>query len=176
MKRSLPLFVAAVLAVGLTLAGTGPAGAAKFDNCDLLTKKQASKILGYKVVATKLTKDKSTGAEECEFRTKHYFGKNFVELGAPYKLQITTQPLTDEVETALATLQQDSDSEAVPELGDDVFFTPSNELVAVVPPLVIQFDVANYSTEGGSIDDIVHAPPIAAAKILLPTFRKVTDR
>ena len=55
VKRFVPLLLAVTIA-GLLTVVAAPAGAAKFDNCDLLTKKQVSKILGHKVVATKLDK------------------------------------------------------------------------------------------------------------------------
>ncbi|MFN8027794.1 MAG: hypothetical protein U0W40_15980 [Acidimicrobiia bacterium] len=176
MKRVVILMAAVLAALPVLALGAVPAGAAKADNCDLLTKKQASKILGHKVVATKLTREASTGAEQCEWRTNYYFPGNFKKLGAPYKLKVTTQPLTADVEKTIATLKENPKSEAVPELGDDVFFTASNELVAVVDPLVVQFEVSNYTTEGGSYDDIVYGPPKAAAAALLPLFADATKK
>lgn len=173
MKRLLLLFVAAGLAVGLTVAGSGAAGAAKPNNCDLLTKKQASNFLGYKVVATKLTREKSTGAEQCEWRTQHYFGSRFKSLGAPYKLKVTTQPLTADVEQSIKTMEADTETSSAPELGDRVLFDKYHNLIAVVGPVVLQIEAANYTTEGGgSIDKIVVAPETAAAKLLIPLFEE----
>jgi len=173
VKRLLLLFVAAALAGGLTVAGSGAVGAAKPNNCDLLTKKQASTFLGYKVVATKLTREKSTGAEQCEWRTQHYFGSRFKSLGAPYKLKVTTQPLTADVEQTIKTMEADRDTQSAPELGDRVLFDKYHNLVAVVGPVVLQIEAANYTTEGGgSIDKIVVAPETAAAKVLIPLFEE----
>jgi len=175
VRRLLVLVVAAGLTVGLTVAASGAAGAAHPNNCDLLTKKQTTKFLGYKVVATKLTREKSTGAEQCEWRTDHYFGSKFKSLGAPYKLKVTTQPLTADVEQSIKTLESDIETSSAPELGDRVRFDKYHNLIAVVGPVVLQIEAANYTTEGGgSIDKIVVGPETAAAKLLIPLFEQST--
>src|SRR6188474_2455172 len=102
MKR---LAVAAALALVLAAVPALPAGAKKSTACAYLTKKQVSKILGHKVVETVTESDKASGAEQCEYRTNYYQQPRFKDADAPYKLQVTTQPLLADTRTILEALQ-----------------------------------------------------------------------
>lgn len=167
-RRFLPVVLVAVALVGVCAA---PASARKVDNCDLLTKKQVSKYLGFKVVDTELTREKSTGAEQCEYRTAKYWTSDLKDLDAPLKMQVTTQPLLPEVEATLATLEADPDAEPIDGLGVRAFYTDGNDLVAVVGPVVIQIDVTNLSWSGDELQKYILGPELAAAKVLVPLFQ-----
>lgn len=144
MHRFVLGVVLATAVLGVTAVPAEAVGEAKKSpsTCDLLTRKQASKILGHKVVDTALTSDKKTGAEECEYRTNHFQKPRFKDLGAPYKLQITTQPIAG-IETDIDALEADSDSETVPGLGDRAFYTDGDDLIVVVGNLVLEAEVTN---------------------------------
>lgn len=168
MPRSLAVLTLVVIALVVTAAP--PAGAKKYDNCDLLTKKQVSKMLGFKVVATELTREKSTGAEECEYRTNKYWNADLEDLDAPLKLQVTTQPLTPDLEATLDALESDPDATAVDGLGVRAFYTDGNDLVAVVDPVVIQVEVTNIAWSGDEKQRYILGPELAAMKVLVPLF------
>lgn len=169
MKR-LPVLVPALALVTVSLLGA-PAGAKKYDNCDLLTKKQVSKMLGFKVVETELAKEKSTGSEQCEYRTNKYWNADLEDLDAPLKMQVTTQPLTAELAATLDTLESDPDAEAVTGLGVRAFYTDGNDLIAVVDPVVIQVEVTNIAWSGDEKQKYILGPELAAMKVLVDLFQ-----
>jgi hypothetical protein len=166
-----PLVVLALVVTAFVVVAAPPAAAKKYDNCDLLTKKQVSKMLGFKVVETELTRDKTTGAEECEYRTGKYWSAHFEDIDAPFKLQVTTQPLTPELEATFDALDSDPDAEAVDGLGVRAFYTDGDDLVAVVDPLVIQVEVTNISWSGDEKQRYILGPELAAMKFLVPLFQ-----
>lgn len=167
-RRLLPVVLVAIALVGALAA---PASARKVDNCDLLTKKQVSKFLGFKVVDTELNKEKTTGAEQCEYRTAKYWTSDLKDLDAPLKMQVTTQPLLPEVEATLATLEADPDAQPIDGLGVRAFYTDGNDLVAVVGPVVIQIEVTNLTWSGDEKQQYILGPELAAAKVLVPLFQ-----
>ena len=139
--------------------------------CDLLTKKQVSKILGHKVVETALSSDKKKGAEECEYRTNYYQKPRFKDLGAPYKLQITTQPIAG-IESDVDALEADPDSEAVAGLGARAFYTGGDDLIVVVGDLVLEAEVTNVEWSGNEVDALKRSPERAAMDLIVPLFAK----
>ena len=171
--RRLAVVVVLLVTVGALLAPSAGAKKKPPDNCDLLTKKQVSRYLGFKVVETALEKDKTTGAEQCEYRTAKYWNADFEELDAPLKMQVTTQPLTPDVEATLATLEADDDAEPVTGLGDRAFYTDGNDLVAVVGPVVIQVEVTNIAWSGDEKERYILGPEMAAMEALVALFEDV---
>ena len=173
MKR---LAVIVLLVAAVAVVGAAPAGAKKTTACAYLTKKQVSKILGYKVVKTAIESDKASGAEQCEYLTGYYQQKRFEDLGAPYKLQITTQPLLPDVEKTLDTLQADPDAEDVPGLGERAFYNDGNDLIVVVGDLVLMAEVTNVQWSGSELDTLIRDPELAAMKLLVPLFESVSGK
>jgi len=162
-----------LVAMGAVLAPPAAAKKKQPDNCDLLTKKQVSKFLGFKVVETELEQDKTTGVEQCEYRTAKYWTESLEDLDAPLKMQVTTQPLTPEVEATLATLEADDGAETVTGLGDRAFYTDGNDLIAVVGPLVIQVEVTNIQWSGDEKQRYILGPELAAMEVLVALFEDV---
>lgn len=119
MKR-LPL-----VAIATTLALTAfvvPSAAGQSTNvCDLVTKKEASKILGEKVVKIKRATNSATGDQECEYRTNVYVSPRFKKLKAPLKLQVTLGALTAELRGQIDGSQSDLDP--ISDLGDEAYFS-----------------------------------------------------
>jgi hypothetical protein len=168
----------ALLAVGLPTVEAAvfadPAGAAP-NTCALLTKKQASKVLGFKVVKTEYQAENASGAEQCGYSSTKYWKPRFKKLGAPLKLKITTQPLTDEVATTLDTLEADSDAQTVPGLGDRAFYNASNDLIVVVGNVVLQAEVTNIEWSGNQLQKYILDPERAAMDVLVPLFQNVKN-
>ncbi|MBM3657926.1 MAG: hypothetical protein FJW95_00245 [Actinobacteria bacterium] len=162
-----------LVAFGAVLAPPAVAKKKKPDTCDLLTKKQVSKFLGFKVVETGLEKERSTGAEQCEYRTAKYWTESLENLDAPLKMQVTTQPLTPEVEASLAALEAEDGAETVTGLGDRAFYTDGNDLIAVVGPLVIQVEVTNVQWSGDELQRYILGPERDAMEVLVALFEDV---
>jgi hypothetical protein len=144
------------------------------NTCDLITKKQATKILGFKVVKTEFESEASSGAEQCSYRTKKYWKPRFKKLGAPLKLNITTQPLTEEAAVTLDELEADPEAQSVPGLGDRAFYTDGNDLVVVVGDLVLQAEVTNIEWKGDERQKYILDPELAAMRVLVPLFTDVS--
>ncbi len=175
MKPSMlvALLVAVVALVAAASAGaTSEAKKTSPTTCNLLTKKQVSKILEHKVVKTVVRSDKKTGAEQCEYRTNYYQKRRFKKLGAPYKLQLTTQPLAG-IESDVDTLEADRDSDAVDGLGDRAFYTQGNDLIVLVGDVVLKAEVTNVKWADNELDTLIHDPERAAMDLVVPTFESV---
>lgn len=138
--------------------------------CDLLTKRQVSKLLEHKVVKAVLESDQRTGAQQCEYRTNYYQKPRFENLGAPYKLQLTTQPLAG-IESDVDELEADAGSAAVDGLGDRAFFTSGNELIVLVGDVVLQAKVTNVKWSGNQLDTLIRRPEREAMDLVVPAFR-----
>jgi len=145
MKRFVPLVVVATLVfMGLVASSAGAEG---IDVCTLVTRKEASKILGTKVVKIKRSTNAATGDQECEYRTKVYVSSRFRKLKAPLKLQVTLGTLTPDLRKEI----DDNQSELDPftDLGNEAYFTGTTrtDLLVVVGQYVLQTGPANW--EGG---------------------------
>jgi hypothetical protein len=136
--------VATVVLMGSVVASAGAAG---IDVCTLVTKKEASKILGSKVVKIKRETNASTGDQECEYRTKVYVSPRFRKLKAPLKLQVTLGTLTADLRREI----DDNQSELDPytDLGNEAYFTGTTrtDLLVVAGEYLLQTGPANW--EGG---------------------------
>jgi hypothetical protein len=166
MRALLVVTVVVTLAAtsALTLGGllAAPAFA---KTCGTLTKKEASEILGFKVVTTKELSEADT--EGCDYVTKKFWSKRFKKLDAPLKLRITVQPLTPETEGVLKQLESDEDAEPVDGIGDRAFYTDSNDLVAVVGDQVFQSEVTNIEWKGNELTKNIKQPERAAMQQLV---------
>jgi hypothetical protein len=162
MKRFIPLaVVAAVALAGLAVPSAGAAGT---NVCTLVTKKEASKILGAKVVKIKRATNATTGDQECEYRTKVYVSPRFKKLKAPLKLQVTLGTLTDELRGQIDDNQSDLDP--IAGLGDEAYLsgTTRTDVLVVSGTNLLQTGPANW--EGGPTK--YQAMAEAAARTALP--------
>jgi hypothetical protein len=162
MKRLVALAVVATVA----LAGLGvpSAGAAGTNVCTLVTKKEASKILGAKVVKIKRETNATTGDQECEYRTNVYVSSRFKKLKAPLKLQVTLGTLTDELRGQIDDNQSDLDP--IADLGDEAYFSgiTGTDVLVISGQNLLQTGPANW--EGGPSK--YQAMAEAAARTALP--------
>jgi len=140
--------------------------------CDLLTKKQVSRLLEHKVVKAVLRSDEKTGAAQCEYRTNYYQKPRFKRLGAPYKLQLTTQPLAG-IESDVDTLEADPHSDAVDGLGDRAFYTKGDDLIVLVGDVVLQAKVTNVKWAGNELDTLIRNPEREVMDLVVPMFESV---
>jgi hypothetical protein len=110
--------------------------------CGLITKKEASKILGAKVVKTQRRTDGS-GGQECRYRTKKYTAKRLKGIDAPLGLTLTWVPLTKDLREQI----DDSrfDLEAIEDLGDEAYID-STHVLAIRGDDVITASVVNWET------------------------------
>jgi hypothetical protein len=131
--------------------------------CGTFTKKEASKIIGFKVVETEELVEESTDTEGCEYITK----KQFKDVSSPLKLRITAQPLNDDTDAALDALEADEDAEAVPGLGDRAFYTDDNELIAVSGDQVFQAKITNLRWRNDELETLIKGPELAAMRQLI---------
>jgi hypothetical protein len=161
MKRFTSLLVATAIA-SFVLVGV-LAGTAHAKMCGTFTKKEASKIIGYKVVETEELTEESTDTEGCEYITK----KQFKDVSSPLKLRITAQPLNDDTAAALDELEADEDAEPVPDLGDRAFYTDGNELIAVSGDQVFQAKITNVRWRNNELETLIKAPELAAMRQLI---------
>ena len=145
MKRLVPLAVVATLVLVAPVVAS--AGAAGNDACALVTKQEASKILGAKVVKIKRATNASTGDQECEYRTKVYVSSRFRKLKAPLKLQVTLGTLTADLRQEIDDNQSELDP--YPDLGNEAYFsgTTRTDLLVIAGSRVLQTGPANW--EGG---------------------------
>jgi hypothetical protein len=93
------------ITVMAVVALAGPASADGVDGCTLVTKKEASKILGAKVVTAENVVDGSTGGQTCTFTTKKYATKAFKQAGSTVGLVLQWVSLTDAVSARLQGTQ-----------------------------------------------------------------------
>jgi hypothetical protein len=166
MRRIVAPVVLATLSAAtlvVVLGGTAHAQGA----CELLTKKEASKILGFKVVKTEELSEPATQTEGCDYRTKKYWAKRFKKLDAPLKLRITVQPFDEETVAIVEQLAADEDAEPVEGLGDRAFYTDSNDLVAVAGNKVFQAEVTNIEWKGNELTTLIKEPERAAMEKLV---------
>lgn len=166
LAATLVLTVIGAVVGSLTLVGP-LAGTAHAKVCGTLTKKEASQIVGFKVVETEELSEPSTDTEGCAYITKKFWTKRLKRLDAPLKLQITIQPLDDDTAAALDQLEADEDAETVSDLGDRAFYTDFNKLVAVSGDQVFQTDITNIQWEDEELQIYVKDPELEAMRRLI---------
>jgi len=108
-------------------AGSGsPESARSVDPCRLIKKKEARKILGAKITEIERERDDTNGARACEWVSNAYSDADFEERDAHYSLELTWQPMTDEVRQVLAG---EDDLEPIPDLGDEAYLDQFDVIV-----------------------------------------------
>jgi hypothetical protein len=141
MKR---LIAVVVLAPAVTFGclGLKPAGATGTNVCSLITKQEASKILGANVVKTVRRTDAS-GGQECRYRTKKFTAKRLKRFDAPLGLTLSWVPLTPELRQQIDDRKFDLDS--IDGLGDEAYFD-STHVLAIRGQNVLTASVVNWET------------------------------
>jgi hypothetical protein len=141
VKRLIAVVVLA-LAVTLGCLGLKPAGATGPNVCSLITKQEASKILGSNVVKTVRRTDAS-GGQECRYRTKKFTAKRLRRFDAPLGLTLSWVPLTPELRQQIDDQKFDLDS--IDGLGDEAYFD-STHVLAIRGQNVLTSSVVNWET------------------------------
>lgn len=149
MSRITALVLIATVALAtLAVPSAGAAGASVVDACTLVTKREAAKILGAKIVKVKRDTDAATGTRLCEYRTAVYLSPRFKKLKAPLKLKILLARLTNEIRLEVASNQSDLDP--IAGLGDEAYFSgvTRSDVLVLSGDYIVQTGPANW--EGGS--------------------------
>src|SRR4029453_8656345 len=94
------LLVAPLIATCIALLDAAPAAAEDTGVCTLVTRKEAGELLGAKVVKTTKKTSKTNGAEECTYETRKA-QERFKKSGVKMQLEVTVEPLTDELQAKL---------------------------------------------------------------------------
>lgn len=147
MKR---LLVSALIVVtGLVVAVPVASAAPPANPCDLLTKKEAKRLLlGKKVV--KVQRKAQGDIAECTWRTKFFQTPRFEKAKAAFSLKLSVQP----VDTAKESLDElrsrandfdDNVVETVSGLGDEAYRYFA-DLIVVEGDVAMQVGVSNYDT------------------------------
>jgi hypothetical protein len=127
-SRLTSLFLLAPLAAtGIALLDSAPVAAEDTGVCSLLTRTEAGELLGAEVVKTTTKTSKTNGAEECTYRTKKV-QKEFKDRNLKISLELTVQPVTDEVRSELQNIPFD-DGSRVQGLGDEAYVTKFDQCV-----------------------------------------------
>jgi hypothetical protein len=136
------LLVAPTIVTGTALLDAAPASAKDTGVCTLVTRQQAGELLGAKVVRTTTKTSKTNGAEECTYRTK----KVNKDLGKPnlkVSLELTVQPVTDEVRSKLQNIPFE-DGSRVQGLGDEAYVDKFDQVIAISGDTAVAAKLQNY--------------------------------
>ena len=123
------LLVAPLMATGVALLDAAPAAAEDAGVCTLVTRDEAGDLLGAKVVKTTKKTSAKTGAEECTYKTKKV-DKDLGKRNLKISLELTVQPVTDEVRSELQNIPFE-DGSRVQGLGDEAYVTKFDQVIAI---------------------------------------------
>jgi hypothetical protein len=129
---------AAPVGVGMVVVGASPADAGESEVCKLVTRNEASDLLGAKVVKTTTKTSTTNGAEECTYRTKKKGIRNL-----KMQLELTIQPVTDELRSELQNIPFE-DGSRLQDLGDEAYVDKFDSVVAVSGTTAVQAKLQNY--------------------------------
>jgi hypothetical protein len=172
MTRSRLLLFVALLAAPLAVLDAASAAAAETetetDVCKLVTRKEASDLLGAKVVKTTTKTSATNGAEECTYRTKKV-QKEFKDRNLRISLELTVQPMTDDLRSELQNIPFE-DGSRVQGLGDEAYVTKFDQVIAVSGTTAVAAKLQNYrgaSTKFRGVSE-------GAVKAALPRLAEIT--
>jgi hypothetical protein len=111
--------------------------------CSLVTRREAGKVLGAKVVKTEKDESPANGAQQCTYTTKKVV-KEFKDRGLKLKLEVTVQPMTDQLRSVLQRIPFD-DGSRIQGLGDEAYVTKFSQVIAVSGDIVLAAKPQNYS-------------------------------
>ncbi len=133
--------VAPLVATGIALLDSAPAAAEDTGVCSLVTRAEAGELLGAKVVKTTTKTSKANGAEECTYRTKKV--QKELKRNLKISLELTVQPVTDEVRSELQNIPFD-DGSRVQGLGDEAYVTKFDQVIAISGDTAVAAKLQNY--------------------------------
>lgn len=137
-KRRGRIGIAVIASIAVLVAWIAPAGASGgVSACQLLKKKEASKLLGAKVVKTKNRVDVETGAQDCTYRTNTFDSDLLEQMGAPLQLTLAWGPITD------TQRGQYEGSKTVAGLGDAAYDLGFGRVVAISGEQSVQATIEN---------------------------------
>ena len=143
-SRLTPLLVVApLLAAGLAFLEAAPATGEDTGVCTLLTRQEAGELLGAKVVKTSTKTSKANGAEECTYKTRKA-QKRFKKSGVKMQLEVTVEPLTDELQAKLQRIPSE-DGERVEGLGDEAYASKFDDVTAIAGNVAVGAKLQNYA-------------------------------
>src|SRR5260370_4348042 len=136
------LLVAPLMATGVALLDAAPAAAEEAGVCTLVTRDEAGELLGAKVVKTTKKTSAKTGAEECTYKTKKV-DKDLGKRNLKISLELTVQPVTDEVRSKLQNIPFEGGSR-VQGLGDEAYVTKFDQVIAISGDNAVAAKLQNY--------------------------------
>jgi hypothetical protein len=130
------------MATGVALLDAAPAAAEDAGVCTLVTRDEAGDLLGAKVVKTTRKTSAKTGAEECTYKTKKV-DKDLGKRNLKISLELTVQPVTDEVRSELQNIPFE-DGSRVQGLGDEAYVTKFDQVIAISGGNAVAAKLQNY--------------------------------
>jgi hypothetical protein len=135
-----------LVAAAFVVASVAPVRAAVgVGGCALLTKKEASKILGGKVVKTKNKVRGDTSVQTCTYTTNTFDSDLLEASGAPLRLVVTWGPITDSLRG------QYEGSDTIEGLGDVAYDLGFGDVVAFSGEESVQVTVENSEAPEGKL-------------------------
>jgi hypothetical protein len=162
------LVVAPVLVPALVFVVAAPASGQSSGVCSLVTRREAGKLLGAKVVKTEKDESPANGAQQCTYTTKKVV-KELKDRGLKLKLQVTVQPITDDLRSDLQSIPFEGGSR-IQGLGDEAYVTQFEQVIAVSGDIVVAAKPQNYSGASTKIRGI----SLGAVRAALPRLDQVT--
>lgn len=131
----------------MAAGGVAPSATAKTGKrCPLLTRKEASDLIGQKVVNVKYHAKKST--DECTFKTKLPQGED-----VPLTLRIGAAPLTPELQQNFNQGRANPDHSEINGLGDAAYVIPGVErVIAVSGDYLLAGDLQNLEKDDPKLE------------------------
>ena len=158
------LVVATLNAMALLAATPAEAGAS--DVCKLVTRKEASDLLGARVVKTTTKTSATNGAEECTYRTKKRGFRNL-----KLQLELTIQPVTDDLRSELQNIPFE-DGSRLQDLGDEAYVDKFDTVVALSGTTALQAKLQNYQGASSRFRSVSEG----AVRAALPRLGEITPR
>jgi hypothetical protein len=130
------------MAAGVALLDAAPTAAEDTGVCTLVTRDEAGDLLGAKVVKTTKKTSAANGAQECTYKTKKA-QKEFKDRNLKISLEVTVQPVTDELRSKLQKIPLD-DGARVQGLGDEAYVTKFDQVIAISGDTAVAAKLQNY--------------------------------
>ena len=162
------LLVAPLMATGVAFLDAAPAAAEDTGVCTLVTREEAGELLGAKVVKTTTKTSKTNGAEECTYRTKKA-QKELKDRSLKISLELTVQPLTDELHSKLQSIPFD-DGSRVEGIGDEAYVTKFDQVIAISGRNAVAAKLQNYRGASSKFRNVSEG----AVKAALPRLGQLT--
>lgn len=154
------------LVLGVAAPPAGATDGSKVKACKLLTKKEATRILGAKVVRTELQRSTAKQVAECRFKSTKFIDADYRDLQAPLQLKVTVQTLTSDLRAELDAARD----EDLPPIGDDAFRTNTGQAISYVGDLVVE---VNYQNAGPTPSDVSIAKQTAMLQLVVPRLERI---